>query len=495
MPKIGSFQDLILDPPETDQDLWRWIYESLRTAIAERRLRPGTKLPSTRNLALQYEISRGTVTAAFDQLLAEGYTRSEVGSGTYVAAGIPDRARQARAPRAAPQAFQSRARLSARATDATSGPYASRAPRSSGVAFRAFEPAIDLFPSELWARTAARVLRNAPRALYGQGDSAGYGPLRRAIADYVGSARGVRCAPEHVVVTFGAQQAFDLVGRLLLDMDDEVWMEDPGYPGVRLAWRAHGVRTVPVPVDEDGLIVAEAKRLAPHAKLAYVTPANQFPLGVTMSAERRIELLDWAANAGAWIVEDDYDAEYRYSGHPVASLQGVDRSGSIVYVGTFTKMLFNALRLGFLVLPERLVEPFARARSLVDRHPPTLDQAILTEFVAEGHFGRHVRRMRQIYAERLEILKQATERELGGLLTLEPTHSGMRTIGWLEAHRSDQRVAEHARRLGLEVAALSSFVTRHAQKAGLMLGFAGVNPKELRRGVEVLARALQQPGK
>ena len=227
-----------------------------------------------------------------------------------------------------------------------------------GKAFRSYEPAIDLFPVDLWARISARVLRRAPRSLYGQGSTTGYQPLRRAIAEYIGGSRGVRCSPDQVLVTSGAQQALDLIGRLLLDPGDRVWMEDPGYPGACWTLRATGARIVPVPVDQDGLVVEAARKRSPQAKLVYVTPANQFPLGVTMSADRRMELLEWAVSARAWVVEDEYDAEYRYYGRPVAALQSLDRSGSVIYVGTFTKMLFNALRMGFLSGPR------ARCRSV-----------------------------------------------------------------------------------------------------------------------------------
>jgi GntR family transcriptional regulator/MocR family aminotransferase len=257
--------------------------------------------------------------------------------------------------------------------------------RSIGKAFRSYEPAIDLFPVDLWARVASRVYRNAPRSLYGQGDPARYQPLRRAIAEYVGRSRGVRCSPEQVVVTSGAQQALDLLARLLLDADDEVLMEDPGYPGASQAFHVAGAKVIPIPVDSEGLQVGKGIELAPRARVAYVTPANQFPLGTVMSAKRRVELLGWAIRSGAWIIEDEYDAEYRYFGKPVASLHSMDTSGSVLYVGTFTKMLFNALRLGFVVLPERLVETFERARSYMDRHPATLDQAVLAEFISEGH--------------------------------------------------------------------------------------------------------------
>jgi GntR family transcriptional regulator/MocR family aminotransferase len=268
-------------------------------------------------------------------------------------------------------------------------------------------------------------------------------------------------------------------------------MEDPGYSGALQTLRTSGARIVPIPVDEDGLIVSAGRRLASKAKLAYVTPANQFPMGVTMSADRRLDLLRWATNANAWIIEDDYDAEYRYSGRPVAALQALDSSGCVIYVGTFTKMLFNALRLGFMVLPERLVEAFASARTFVDRHPPTLDQAILAEFITEGHFGHHLRRMRQIYAERIEVLKTAADEHLDGLVDVVRAGAGVRTLGWLKTWKSDHDAAQQARKFGLEVEQLSLFTTKYNRPPALMLGFAGCTSAELRRGVSLLATALR----
>ena len=493
MAKSEQFQDLALSAPAHQQELWRWLYTELRAAIVDGRLARGARLPSTRSLARQYGLSRGTVTAAFEQLQAEGYTRTEVGSGTYVAPGLPDRSMAAKPSGAAPSLPPSRATLSKRARETLKTIAVLPASRSVGMAFRSYEPAIDLFPVELWARVAARVLRRAPRSLYGQGNAAGYPPLRRAIAEYVGASRGVRCSPDQVIVTSGAQQGLDLIARLLLDPGDRVWMEDPGYPGAWFTLRAAGAKVVPVPVDEEGLSVARARKLAPRAKMAYVTPANQFPLSVTMSAERRMDLLEWAADAGAWIVEDEYDAEYRYYGRPVAALQSLDRSGSVVYVGTFTKMLFNALRLGFVVAPERVAGAFEAARSFVDRHPPTLDQAILAEFIAEGHFGHHVRRMRQTYGERMAALKKAAGERLGGLVEVADAAAGMRTIAWLNGEISDREAARRAQQLGLEVAPLSTFTMKYGHRPGLILGFAGCSPEELRRGVGVLAAALGPP--
>ena len=491
MSKEGTFQDLSLTLPSGKQELWRWLYTELRGAVLDGRLKPGARMPSTRSLSKQYSLSRGTVVVAFDQLQAEGYTRTEVGSGTYVASGVPGDLVPATRKPATAALPTSKAVFSSRAQEFLKGVEVTPASHSIGKAFRAYEAAIDLFPVNLWARVASRVLRKAPRSLYGHGHAAGYQPLRRAIAEYVGASRGVHCSVEQIIVTSGIQQALTLAGHFLLGAGEQVWMEDPGYSGALQTLRATGASIIPVPVDNDGIIVKAGRKLAPKAKLAYVTPANQFPLGGTMSAERRLELLRWAASANAWIIEDDYDGEYRYSGYPVAALQSLDDSGCVIYVGTFTKVLFNGLRLGFMILPERLVDPFTSARSLVDRHPPTLEQAVLAEFITEGHFGHHIRRMRQNYAERNDVLKIAADRYLSGLLDVEHAAAGIRTLGWLKTWKSDIEAALQARKLGLEVEPLSTFTVKYERPPALMLGFAGCNQAELRRGVSVLATALR----
>ena len=307
----------------------------------------------------------------------------------------------------------------------------------------------------------------------------------------MGLSRGVRCSAEQIIVTSGAQQGLDLLARVLLDPGDEVWMEDPGYPGASQAFQNAGASVIPIPVDGDGIDVARAIKSSPAARVVYVTPANQFPLGTVMSAERRVELLSWAARAGAWIIEDEYDAEYRYSGKPIASLHSLDRSGSVIYVGTFTKMLFNALRIGFIVVPERLVEAFRIARSFIDRHAPTLDQAVLTEFINEGHFGHHVRKMRQVYSVRSRLTEEANRR-LSGLLDVEHAQSGMCTVAWIKTRVTEMVLTRRAEQLGLEVVPISSFVSKYEQKPALMLGFAGCNASEIKRGVSVLEAVLSR---
>ncbi len=491
MGKSETFQDLSLMPPGEGQELGNWLYTELRAAILDGRLKPGSRMPSTRGLSKQYALARGTVAAAFENLKSEGYIEAKVGAGTFVSIHIPDQSMAARADSTGAVAEPSSAGLAQRGRDAVHGVRLLPASHSVGKAFRSYEPAIDLFPVNLWSRVAGRVLRRAPRSLYGQGDARGYLPLRRAIAEYVGAARGVRCDAGQIIVTSGAQQGLDLIARMLLDPGDAVWVEDPGYPGAVFSLRASGAQVIPVPVDRDGLIVAAGRKAQPHAKLAYVTPSNQFPLGIAMAQHRRLELLDWAASENSWIVEDEYDAEYRYFGRPLTSLQGMDRSGCVIYVGTFTKMLFNSLRLGFLVVPERIVDAFAAARTVLDRHPPTLEQAILTDFILDGHFGHHVRRMRQMYTRRMAVLCDASRERLGGRLELVEAASGMRALGWIRTGEKDADVANRARSAGIELASLSDFTIQHSHPDALILGFAGCPAAELKRGVGVLAGVLE----
>jgi GntR family transcriptional regulator/MocR family aminotransferase len=471
--------------------MWRWLYTELRSAIIDGRLKFGARLPSTRNLAAQYGIARGTVVAAFEQLQDEGFVSSEVSAGTFVVPP-PEWAMTSPIQQRPSRNVVSRATIAKRTQSLLKTTFIFPASHSIGKAFRGHEPAIDLFPIELWARIAARVYRKAPRSLYGNGDAGGYVPLRRAIAEYVGHSRGVRCSAEQIIVTSGAQQALDLLARVLLDPGDEVWMEDPGYPGASQVFQNAGATVIPVPVDGDGIDVATGIKSSRAARLVYVTPANQFPLKTVMSAERRVELLSWAAREGAWIIEDEYDAEYRYSGKPIASLHSLDKSGSVIYVGTFTKMLFNAIRIGFIVVPERLIKAFRITRSFIDRHAPTLDQAVLTEFINEGHFGRHVRKMRQIYSERSQLLAEEANKRLSGLLDVEHAQSGMSTVAWIKTRVTEMVLTQRAEQMGLEVYPISSCVIKYKQKPALMLGFAGCNASEIKRGVAVLEAILSR---
>ncbi|MBO0816719.1 MAG: PLP-dependent aminotransferase family protein, partial [Actinobacteria bacterium] len=322
---------------------------------------------------------------------------------------------------------------------------------------------------------------------------AGYVPLREAIAAYVGLARGVRCTPEQVLVVAGAQAGLSLAARLLLDPGDEAWLEDPGYYGARGAIIAAGAVPVPVPVDGSGLDLAAGQRRAPRARIAYVTPSHQFPLGVTMSLPRRLALLEWAREADAYVVEDDYDSEYRYQGDPLPSLQGLDPGGRVVYVGSFSKVLFPALRVGYVIVPGELADAFAAGHRFAAIHVPSLEQAALTDFISDGHLARHIRRMRALYAAREAALAEAIERELGGMLSVTPPHAGLHLIGWLPDGTSDELAAARAAAHGVDAQPLSAHALRPG-RPGLLLGHAATPEPEIIAGVRRLAASLPAPG-
>ncbi len=462
------------------------IYRGLREAILSGKLAPGARLPSTRTLAVDLGVSRTTAEEAFAQLDAEGYLTRRVGDGTYVTVpkdgplGIP---RAARPSGGAPRPSLSGRGRSMTRTSACEEPTTLRA-------FRAGLPALEAFPLEIWQRLLARRLRQSGRALLGYGEPAGYRPLREAIAVYLGAARGVSCTPEQVVVLSSSQQALDLAARVLLDAGDTAWMEEPGYLGARLALEAAGARLVPVPVDGYGLDVAAGRSRAPHARLAYVTPSHQYPTGVTLPLERRLALLAWAETAGAWILEDDYDSEFRYVGRPLAAIQGLDRSGRVLYVGTFTKVLFPSLRLAYLVAPRDLARAFATARTLTDGHAPTLPQAVLADFMAEGHFAAHLRRMRGLYRERRDALLDAAHRQLSDGVRLGPADAGLHVTARLPPGTDDRALVARAPSLGLELLPLSRYYLGPAREPGLVLGYGGLPPAAIRHGVRTLARLL-----
>jgi GntR family transcriptional regulator/MocR family aminotransferase len=487
MPKCATTLPLTLAPRPKGAPATRWLFDALRTEILEGRLRPGSRLPASRDLALQYGLSRGTVVVVFDQLRSEGYVVGRVGSGTRVNEVLPEdllHAPRAADRRPAPLPLPARP-LSTFARQVTL--FRGYEPRSLR-AFRANQPALDLFPTTLWAKVAAHRLRRATPALLLGTESLGYRPLREAVADYLRTSRGVRCEAGQVAIVSGVQEALDLVARLALNRGDRVAIEDPGYTGAARVFEAAGATVVPVPVDAEGITLEAARwRLV---RLAYVTPAHQFPLGIPMSLPRRLALLEWARASGALILEDDYDAEYGYAGRPVPALQGLDRHGVVCFSGTFSKVLFPSLRLGYLVVPPDLVERVAAAKSVISRHAALLDQAVLCDFIADGHFGRHLRRMREIYATRLGVLLAEGRAQLGGLLEISEIEAGLQTVGWLSnAHTGTE--AEHAAaERGVEVTAISRYARAPLPREGLQIGFAAVDEEEIRRGVRELAVAL-----
>jgi len=317
----------------------------------------------------------------------------------------------------------------------------------------------------------------------------GYPPLRQAVAAYLSTSRGVNCVADQVSIVSGVQEALDLAARLFLNPGDRVCMENPGYQGAAFAFKAVGARVSPIPVDDEGMQVQDAT--IQGSRLVYVTPSHQFPLGVTMSLERRLHLLEWAKKSGALIIEDDYDSEYRYAGRPVPALQGLDRRGAVLFTGSFSKVLFPSFRLGYLVVPSDLVDYVAATLSITRRHAPLLEQAVLCDFITEGHFGRHLRRMRQVYAERLSVLLESARRSLAGLSTISDVEAGLHTVGWLCGGLEEEAAAAAASRRDVEVTPLSRYSDGRAARQGLQLGFAAVDSKEIRRGVRDLAKALE----
>jgi len=485
MAKQAGVFELVLPPRSPKLPAYRWLYESLRTGILDGSLRPGIRLPSTRDLSVQYGLARGTIVNAFDQLKSEGYIDGSVGSGTYVSNVLPERLLEVAAGQAAMAARQ-------RDRQPVVSDYGKKAKLFSGYenrpirAFRANLPALDLFPIALWTKLTMRRLRRiSTRQLMGC-DALGYEPLRQAIAEYLGVSRGVRCTSDQVAVVSGVQEALDLAARLLLQPGDQVCIENPGYPGAALAFQALGAKIFPASVDEQGIEIPASQNM----RLLYVTPGHQFPLGTTMSLARRLELLQWAEKSRTMIFEDDYDSEYRYSGRPIPALQGLDKGESVLYAGSFSKVLFPALRLGYVVVPEKLVHYFEAALSLTVRHVPMLEQLVLTDFIREGHFGRHVRRMREVYAERLCVLLEEARLRLAGLLEISPVEAGLQTAAWLCGGIGAESAAVAAAKRNVDVTPLNRYGQGTLAREGLQLGFAALDVREIRRGVRELARAL-----
>jgi GntR family transcriptional regulator/MocR family aminotransferase len=498
MPKpaaVNGRPEITLDA-SLETPLYKQLYGRLRGAILAGQLPRGERLPSTRTLASELGVSRGTTVLAYEQLLLEGYLESRVGQGTSVSRRLPATLLHQPAERPGEETAQPHAEaplhLAPRAGKLQGLPNLSRVEGSSGGAFRGGQPALDLFPYELWARLLARRARQSLASFAYYQPPAGFQPLREAIAAHIGITRGVRCTAEQIILTTGTQGALDLAVRTLLTPGEEAWLENPAYFGARGALLAGGARLIPVPVDAEGLEVEAGRTLAPAARLAFVTPSHQYPTGVTMSLRRRLELLDWAREAGAWILEDDYDSEYRFGGRPLEALQALDRAGRVLYIGTFSKLLFPSLRLGYLVAPEELVEPLLTTRRFTDAHLPILEQMVLADFLHEGHFARHLRRMLLHYRRRRDCLYRELRTHLGDLLEVYVPQAGMELVGWLPPGKEDSRASELAAEAGVSVAPISRFSLEPLPRGALVLGFASADEEQIRIGVKTLAAALRR---
>lgn len=467
--------------------LFRQLYLQIRAAILSLTLAPGTRLPSTRDLASRLRLARASVVSAYEQLLAEGYLVGKVGSGTYISSDLPERLVRRPVARA-PATIRRHPRVPTPATRLE------RLAQSTGESdhrpFAMGRCRVDVRTVETWRRLTQQTLRGLGPAHLGYSDARGLPELCQTLCEYLRAARAVRCEPEQIVVTAGTQQAVDLAIRLLFEPGDEAWVEDPGYPMTRAALLAAGVRPRAVPVDSHGLDVRAGRRTAPKARAAFVTPSNHYPLGVVLSMPRRLELLAWARESAAWIVEDDFDSEFRYSGRPLASLQGLDDGERVIYTGTFNKVLFPGLRIGFAVVPFPLLRAFVTARYLVDRHPPSLSQAVAATFMRQGHFTTHLRRMRQLYREQRDALALELEHRAGAELMLDVPDHGMHLVAYLRHGRADIAVERAAHTHGVVARAISSLYMAAPPQSGLLLGFTGFAPETIAPAVARLVASF-----
>jgi GntR family transcriptional regulator/MocR family aminotransferase len=470
--------------------LYTRVYRELRRAILDGRLKPAARLPPSRQLAQELSVSRNTVLGAYQQLFAEGYIEAADRAGTFVARTLPEEMLQPRMTtgQIAHQRCQRRS-LSRRGRELVQA-----SPDDNFFAkprpFRCATPDYPSFPFEIWSRLLGKYSRHPSADLLGYHYPAGHPRLRRAVADYLKLARAVRCKPEQVIIVPGTQIALDLVSQVLLDSGEIALIEDPGYFGVRGAFMRAGLQIGGVPVDPEGISIEYIRRKGRHARLVYVTPSYQFPLGITMSLARRLELLDWAAKAKAWIFEDDCAGEYRYNGRPTPSLQGLDNNDRVIYVGSFSKLLFPSLRVSYLVSPPDLVESFIKARVMTDLHSATVPQAALADFLEEGHFARHLRRMRALYSKRQSYFLAAAKAELAGLLEIENRGAGMHLIGWLPSSVDDRAAARAASDHEVATAPLSAFRFKRRLLGGLVLGYTAFTERQIRDGVRNLKVAL-----
>jgi GntR family transcriptional regulator/MocR family aminotransferase len=467
--------------------IFRQIHDGLRRAILDGRLRPGQRIPSTRGLATDLGVSRLPVLSAYEQLLHEGYLVGRTGSGTFVSKNIPDHLlRSPAVPRAMPASRPSRD-LRERAVPNQPSPTSWRLPV---IPFQIGLPALDLFPQTAWAKLVARHAHAETAEQLAYSDPAGLRGLRVAIAEHLRASRAVRCEADQILIVPGSQAALRLAAATLLERNDRVAIEEPGYFGAQRAFRAAGAQLVPVPVDDEGLDVGALQRRGKNIRAVYVTPSHQYPLGMTMSASRRFALLDWADRRQAWILEDDYDSEFRYISRPVGALQGMDARDRVIYIGTFSKALFPAVRVGYIVVPPPLWARFIEARFAFDMFTPTLYQRALTEFLDQGHFARHLRRMRSAYLERRNALLLGLVRHCSDLVRVHNSDAGLHMTVLLREGVDDRSVAVRLGRRGVATLALSNSYVGPNRKDGLLLGFGCAEPQRLLEATRVLGDVL-----
>ena len=477
---------------EVATPLYRQLYEELRRAILNRRLSPGQRLPSTRSLAKSLGISRIVVTQSYEQLSGEGYLQTTVGSGTFVCAQLPDDLLHSALPPSENKSNRLPIKLSQYGAELVSLDMPVVAEPNTPINFRHGRLAFEQFPLQLWRKLLSRHCRSSLDWLDYATDSLGYKPLREAIARYLSRSRAVQCESDQILLVNGTQQALDLIARLLINPGETIAVEEPGYLGVRQhTFLSQGAKLLPIPVDESGLIVEQLARFSPgNIKLVYVTPSHQFPTGALLSLQRRLELLSWAQRTKAMIIEDDYDSEYRYEGQPIPALQGLENSSTVIYIGTFSKMLFPSLRIGYLVLPPQFVPAFAYAKWLIDRQLPLLEQHVLADFIEEGHLERHLRRMRLHYDQRRQVLVQALNVHLGDRVTILGENAGIHLMVRLHTELSDEEIICGASQMGVGMSTAKPYYLNAAPKGEFIFGYSALTVQQIQESIRSLAQVL-----
>jgi GntR family transcriptional regulator / MocR family aminotransferase len=471
---------------KSPRPLYLQIYDSFRSKIADGELRGGESVPSTRELARELRISRFPVLNAYSQLLAEGLFEARSGAGTFVATALRPQRRADRASHSGTEARRRPISAFARAL-----PKFERPSWAEHLGpFQVGQPELKSFPIHIWSRLLSRYSRELRPSALQYGNPMGLDELREVLAVYLRASRGVRCQADQIMIVSGSQQALDISTRALLDQGEFAWVEEPGYWLVHHVLALAGCRAVAVPVDSEGLDVAAGIKLKSKARAAFVAPSHQYPLGVTMSATRRFQLLEWAHKTGSWIIEDDYDSEYRFDSMPIASLQGMDIHDRVIYTGTFSKVLFPALRLGYIVIPPGLVERFSAVRQAMDICPSHASQAVLAAFIREGHFGRHVRRMRRVYEDRRRVLIEEIDRHFGRSYQVEGAAAGMHFTLLVGNRVHDQDIAQKALERQLWLSALSLSYIGSSPRQGLVLGYGNAPSTQIPRAVLLLKQIL-----
>jgi len=497
MPKIShdiSIAGLTIDR-KSKVSLTKQLYEGIRSAIINKQIRPGQRLPSSRTLAEDIGLSRNIVLLAYEQLTLEGYLTGSVGKGSFVSEDTYDsfagRAIQQSKPLSLPDP---ETEVQLPKLDQVSAVYVKR--ETSKAIVKPFQnpvPALDHFPFQSWSKCAGKIFRSMEFLQLSYDDAQGCYPLREAIAAHLRINRALNCEPEQIIITNGTQQALNLIASLLMQKGEQFWIEDPGYINAKLAFIQAGGIPCYIPVDANGIDLDHACTHYPKAKLAFLTPSHQFPLGGTFSIAKRMQLLEWASKNKMWIVEDDYDSEFRYSAKPVPSLQGMDHYQRVIYTGTFSKVLFPGLRIGYLVLPNpHLTKAFKQAKAFADRQNAITDQLILNEFIKEGYYATHLRKMRVLYKKRQDHLLELIRKHGGDLLRAEKQGSGMHIIAYLQENQDDQQIAAILDQAGIITTALSVYSSKFKYPPGLLLGYTAFTEKDLETGFFKLLDILKE---